>query len=333
MRLVHPTAVLALALLSCSALGEAPEANRFLTLTWENDWSRADSGYSNGVGIGWGRGPFDRSGDGGLPGWLRAAADWLPYSSDPALTHAVSYRLSQLMYTPRDIEVEALIEDDRPYAGVLLWTAYLHSWRENFSNRYWLSAGAVGPVSGAEQVQKFVHRVVDAPDPQGVDNQLDNEPVFLLANERLYRLRDGVFGNGLEYDVTGMAELMAGTLRSEIGAGFGFRFGRSLRQSFPAASLIPGRNVNPLSASLSNEWHLFVNLYARYVFNDITLDGNYFSDSHSVDLTNEQGFVSAGFSWHNKRWGVVASVQDSTRTFEERKENTLFGSVSINFLL
>ena len=77
----------------------------------------------------------------------------------------------------------------------------------------------------------------------------------------------------------------------------------------------------------------FANVIARYVFNDITLDGNYFSNSHSVDLTNEQALVSAGFSWHNDEWGVVASIQDSTRTFEERKENTLFGSVSLNFRL
>ena len=88
----------------------------------------------------------------------------------------------------------------------------------------------------------------------------------------------------------------------------------SLQQSFPAASLIPGRNVNPLSASLSNEWHFFINLYARYVFNDITLDGNYSGDSHSVTLTNEQAFISAGVSWHNDRWGVVASVQDSRKS-------------------
>ena len=31
--------------------------------------------------------------------------------------------------------------------------------------------------------------------------------------------------------------------------------------------------------------------------------------------------------------GVVASMQESSRTFEERKENTLFGSVSVTFRL
>jgi hypothetical protein len=65
----------------------------------------------------------------------------------------------------------------------------------------------------------------------------------------------------------------------------------------------------------------------------ITLDGNYFSDSHSVELTHEQVLYSVGLAWQNSRWGVVASMQESSRTFEERKENTLFGSVSVTLRL
>ena len=266
-----------------------------------------------------------------MPDWLYAVGQALPYSQDEAFTHAVSYRVSQLMYTPDDIREEELIEDDRPYAGVLLWSTHLHSYRENFSNRYWLSLGAVGPISGAEQVQEIIHGLIDVNTAEGWDNQLDNEFTFLLANERLYRLRNGTFSNGREWDLVSMTELMAGTLRSEAGAGIGLRFGRNLLQSFPAASLVPGRNINPLSASLASEWHLFVNLYGRYVFNDITLDGTYFRDSHSVELTNEQAFISLGGAWHGQDWGFIASIQESTRTFEERSEDTLFASFSLTY--
>ncbi len=333
MRFVVLIATLILALPAGAAAGDEPDYDRFLTLTWENNWTTSDSGYTNGAGIGWGRGAFDEFDDAGLPRWLQAAADWLPYSRNPDYTHAVSYRIAQLMYTPDNIQAEYVIENDRPYAGVLLWSGFLHSWRERFSNRYSLNLGAVGPVTGAEQVQRLAHKLVDAPRANGWDNQLDNEPVFLLTNERLYRLLDGRLDGDLEYDLIGMGGLMAGTLRSEVGAGAGVRFGRALAQSFPAASLIPGRNVNPLSASLSYEWHVFVNLYVRYVFNDITLDGNYFSDSHSVKLTHEQAFIAVGGAWHNEKWGLAVSLQTSTQTFEERHENTVFGSVSLNFRL
>jgi lipid A 3-O-deacylase len=315
------------------AHGAAAEEERWLTLTWENDWNTADSGYTNGMGVGWGRGPYRSFDDADLPRWLGATARALPYSRDDAFTHDISYRVSQLMFTPDDISAEEVIEDDRPYAGILLWSAHLHSWRERFSNRYRLTLGAVGPVSGAEQVQELAHKLISVNKANGWDNQLDNEPVFMLSNERLYRLADGRFGDALEYDVLGLTELMAGTLRSEVGAGAGFRIGAGLARSFASVSLVPGRNVHPLGQGPGSEWYAFVNLYARYVFNDITLDGNYFSDSHSVDLTHEQALYALGLAWRSARWGVVASYQESSRTFEERKEVTGFGSVSVTFAL
>ncbi len=325
-------ACVVLALWPTFTLAEQDSEDLWLTLTWENDFiADDDSGYTNGMGVSWGRGPVERLSADIMPDWLYATSQWLPYSSDDTNSHAVSYRVAQLTYTPDDIREEELIEDDRPYAGLLLWSANLHSFNDEFSNRYWLTLGIVGPASGAEQVQRAIHKVIGVNIPEGWDNQLDNEFTFALANERLYRLTDGLFANGWEYDVIGMSELMAGTLRSEVGAGFGLRFGRRLQQSFSAASLVPGRNVNPLAASLQSEWHLFANLYARYVFNDITLDGTYFRDSHSVELTNEQGFVTVGGAWHNRDWGVVVSLQESTRTFEERRENTLFASFSVTF--
>ena len=153
----------------------------------------------------------------------------------------------------------------------------------------------------------------------------------MRANERLYRLNSGLFASGREWDIIGMTELMAGTLKSEVGVGVGFRMGRNLPQSFPAASLIPGRNINPLAANLKSEWHLFVNFYGRYVFNDITLDGTYFRDSHSVELIHEQANVAIGGAWHGQKWGFTTSIQESTRTFEERRENSLFASFSVTY--
>ena len=308
--------------------------HEWVNVTWENDFiADDDSGYTNGIGVSWGKGFFDEFNEDNLPGWINSIAQHLPYSNDPNNQHAVSYQLSQQMYTPDDIQEEAIIEDDRPYAGILLWTTHLHSFNDTFSNRYWLSLGAVGPISGAEQVQDIIHDMIGVDKAQGWDNQLENEAVFLVANERLYRLSPGHFDNGWQYDVIGMSEIMAGTLRSEIGAGLGIRMGSRLQRSFSAASLIPGRNVNPLAASLESDWQVFMNLYGRYVFNDITTDGTYFRDSHSVSLTNEQAFITLGAAWHSQNWGIVASVQESTRTFEERRENTLFGTLSITWRL
>lgn len=87
-----------------------------------------------------------------------------------------SFGLTQLMSSPDDLTIAELQPDDAPYAGVLgvygSWAAY--------DNRrltaLQLYVGCMGPCSGAEQVQKFVHNDLGlGEDPQGWDNQLDTE--------------------------------------------------------------------------------------------------------------------------------------------------------------
>lgn len=307
-------------------------SDTWVTLTWENDFiAHEDSGYTNGMGISWGYGPFGTLENGPLPNWLETAVQVFPDVNAVQRTHEMSYRIVQTMYTPEDIQVVELIEDDRPYVGMLLWHANLHSYDEAVSDRYWLTLGMIGPVSGAEQVQKTIHQLIGKKRPNGWRNQLKNEPVFDLSAERLWRLHSHNITESVEYDLVGISAGDLGTLKSEIGAGIGFRVGRALTRSFMAALVIPGRNINPLAANLKNEWHLFANLYSRYVFNDIIFDGNTFRESHSVTLTHEQLLYAVGASYHARLWGIVVSVQDGTRFFEERVENAFFATLSYTY--
>lgn len=87
-----------------------------------------------------------------------------------------SFGLTQLMSSPNDLAIAELQPDDAPYAGVLgvhgSWAAYDNR-RLTALQLYF---GCMGPCSGAEQVQKFVHNDLGlGEDPQGWDNQLDTE--------------------------------------------------------------------------------------------------------------------------------------------------------------
>ena len=301
----------------------------WITLTWENDFlAHEDSGYTNGGAISWGYGPFGVLERGPLPNWLEVlVSNFTEKYSIDKITE-MSYRVAQTMYTPKDIAAFELIENDRPYVGMILANANLHSYNENVSDRFWFTLGMVGPISGSEHVQKSIHKLVGKKRPNGWQHQLKNEPIFDLSAERLWRMRAKKINDSLEYDLVGISAGDLGTLRSELGLGMGFRLGRALSRSFMAALVIPGRTVNPLAANLKNEWHLFVNFYGRYVFNDIVLDGNTFQDSHSVTLTHEQLLVAIGASYHARLWGIVASIQDGSRFFEEREENGFFASLS-----
>ena len=89
--------------------------------------------------------------------------------------------VSLVLQTPEDIENPDPQPEDAPWAGVV---ALATSW-SSYDNRrlaaFQFLVGCIGPCSGAEEVQTFVHDDLGLSDnsPLGWDNQLDNE---LIAN-------------------------------------------------------------------------------------------------------------------------------------------------------
>ena len=321
-----------LTVVSSTVIHAQDQTTQWHAVTWENDFiADDDSGYTNGIGYSWGYQGFGQMNPSPLFHWLQFIASPLPGYQDANKQHAISYRVAQAMFTPADIDIKELIEDDRPYAGLLLWRAATHHFDYNVSQRYDLTLGIVGPASGAEHVQNAIHQLIGVNQAEGWDNQIANELVFALSTEQLKRLHRGTLSEKLEYDWILAGRADAGTLHSELGIGLGFRFGRNLDNSFAGAGIMPTRNPNPMTWSLQREWHGFINLYGSYVFNDITIDGNTFKDSHAVSLIHEQLFVVLGFSYSEKKWGTTISIQDGSDPFEEKEENGLFASFTYDW--
>lgn len=167
-----------------------------------------------------------------------------------------------------------------------------------------MSLEVVGPVSRAEQTQIRIHELIGSEIPQGWDNHLENEPVFRLEGEHIIRFSDTDFSQTTAFDSSLYTQADAGNLLSDAGVGITLRIGNQLDENYAHINPIPARSANTFIAPQSRRfnWQVFLSVYARYVSNDITLDGNTFKDSHSVDLINEQGLVSSGFSLNWKNW-------------------------------
>lgn len=312
---------------SLAAAEDAPP--NWHSVTWENDFiADDDSGYTNGIGYTWGYHSFGDMQQAPIPNWLKPLAQRLPGANNKHKKHVISYRIAQTMYTPQDIEIEDLIPDDRPYAGILSWKAGSHHVDHQRSQRYGLILGIVGPAAGAEYVQNTIHQLIGVNEAKGWDNQLHNEIIFSLTTEQLFRPNWVRLGRKLELDWLLATSGELGTIRSSLGAGIGLRLGRGLADNFSGASMMPARNPNPMAAAHKREWYGYLNLYSSYVFNDITIDGNTFKDSHSVTLKNEQLFAVLGVNYNNESWGAAFSIQDGSDQFKERDENTLFASFS-----
>lgn len=315
------------------AAGDPPAVPRDLvTVTLENDlFAGKDGGYTSGVAISWAHGGLGEFTAENMPGWMHALTKDLYISTQSGRRRAVSYTIGQSIQTPSDVTVPTLIEDEAPYVGLLAWSVNLHAFDDRVADRLALTLGMVGPLSGAEAAQMFVHKVTGSDEPKGWDNQIDNEPVFMLSVERLRRLADVSVDGGTGMDLIAIGQAGVGTLQSRLAGGAGIRYGHDLDVSFPTATVLPGRQVNPLAGSASHSWHVFLNVLGAFVANDISIDGNTFQHSHSVPLEHWQAQAVAGLSFNFYRWALLFSATVATDRYEGQAETTRFGSLSVTY--
>lgn len=321
----------------CIVIGAAVPAQaerpvELMTLTVENDlFVNEDNGYTNGTYLSWAHGGFEQFDGDTIPRWLHALTRDLPISTAPDRHRGVSYLIGQAMQTPGDLTRRDLIEDDLPYMGVLLWQASLHAWNDRVADELTLMLGMAGPAAGARHTQKSVHRITGSDDPKGWSHQIHNEPVFRVGIERLWRLADVDIGHGLGADLIGIGNAGAGTLQSSVGTGLSLRLGRGLDRSFPTATVVPGREVNPMAGSSGSSWSVFVNVLGSYVANELGVDGNTFRDSHAQALEHWQGQVVAGVAVGWEHWGLLLSGVHASDRYQGQAESGRFGSLSITY--
>ena len=282
--------VLLLLVLSNTAArsGEVSAFDQWGQLTIDNDIIAGDDdGYTGGLAYNWGYTGFSEFDSKALPNWIHHLTKNLYISTLPDRQRAVAYTINAMAYTPDDTDSRNVIEDDRPYAGLLLWRGDLYAFNGKVTDRLGLKLGVVGPASGAEHIQDFLHSISGSDESKGWDNQLDNEPVIRLEAERMWRIKEGSIGD-IEFDTIGMVQAGLGNLRSDAGVGAGFRLGRNLADTWATASPAPSKKAHALPGRQRVNWQVFLTVYGSYVANDITVDGNTFEDSHSVSLEHVQ---------------------------------------------
>ena len=185
--------------------GEGSTFDRRGQLTTDNDaFAGEDDGYTGGIAYNWGYMGFSEFDSEALPAWIHYLTKDLYISTLPDRQRAVAYTIEAKAYTPDDTDSKKVIEDDRPYAGLLLWGGDLYAFNSKVADRLGLKLGVVGPASGAEHLQDLVHSISGTDKAKGWGKQLDNETVIRLEAERMWRLKDGSLG-AIEFDTIGLA--------------------------------------------------------------------------------------------------------------------------------
>ncbi|HEY4134334.1 MAG TPA: lipid A deacylase LpxR family protein [Alphaproteobacteria bacterium] len=301
--------------------------------TWsvviENDKFIAgtDRDYTTGTHLSWLSAADD------VPDWADNVARSIPLLAGDGKKR-IGYNFGQSIFTPEDTESAAVVPDERPYAGWLYGGVALLSETPNSLDTMELDLGVVGPLAMGEQVQNSFHKLIGSPESNGWDNQLDNEPGILLIYEKAWRSPDWRISDEnsrLGFDVTPHVGATLGNVFTYAATGIGIRLGQNLPSDFGPPRIRPGltgAGFFDLDAG-DYGWYFFASAEGRAVARNIFLDGNTFSDSHSVDKEPFVGDFQLGFAF------MVSTVRltyaQVFRTPEYKNDDfDSFGTISLS---
>ena len=334
---VHGLKIIGLAVVSLWAfLGFscAEALAQVISIQFENDFFGGDSDrhFTHGTRIEWLSNPIE---------WLGDEIDqirWLGFKQNApdtvdALETRASLSIGQNIYTPEDTTAVQWVPQDRPYAG---WLYAGFGIEANQGSRrcdkLGLEIGVVGPDSLAENVQSFWHSLFGLNVPKGWDNQLNNEPGLVLSYVQMRRYEVKNLFLGLDFDLLPNLGGSLGNVFTYAQAGLAIRFGSDLSYDFGPPRIRPGL---PGSSYFRPKkgffWYVFGGFQGRAVLRNIFLDGNTFSDSHSVEKEPFVGDLQAGLvvQWDSFRISYTQVVR--SKEFEGQDLSDVFGSLSLSY--
>ena len=305
-----------------------------LTINWDNDaFVGTDHDYTNGFKLTWST-PYGALDDDTLPPWSIPVFKRLPFADDPGSTYALSLSIGQDIYNPDDTDRSELVDDDRPYAGYSYLAAEFQTRRTTTKDTWQIIVGLVGPSSLAEEVQNLTHDMLGVDHASGWDNQLNDEVTFDIRFHRQWRLWSASRREGIAFDLIPHIGGQVGTTKTHLNAGAEFRAGWNLPNDFGSCPSHEGCESNSsfLSESKTFEtFHFFLSTDGKVLARDIFLDGNTFSDSHSVDKKHIVGELAGGFAWQHGQIKITYAYIYQTLNFNSQKNNPVYGSLNFSW--
>ncbi|MGF6529107.1 lipid A deacylase LpxR family protein [Variovorax sp. PvP013] len=288
---------------------------RYGALLFQNDLflGRDGGGYTNGI--------YLSSLRVASPGEERIAPGVLvgPVASLLGLTHATLTAASfgQGIVTPKDIARRVPDPTDAPYAGFLVFRSAQVARHDDVADVAAVSLGLIGPASGAEQVQRAIHRLTGSTAPQGWDTQVSNRPLIGLERARAWRFATAPSAGAAGADAIVQAGGALGNLESTVGASLLVRYGTGLSRSFPAA-VVNGYSVDPFVVGPG--WFVFAGVSADRVLNHTGL-----GDEARLRRERTAGTVGLAYGW------AKSSLTFSVRTTDPLVSGSarqMFGSLT-----
>lgn len=219
---------------------------------------------------------------------------WMPHAGKNSI-NTLSWGITQLMYTPENIQRTIPDPADFAYAGALFVSRSLHSSspERKYLFKTEIQMGVIGPPSLAKESQTVIHNLIRYQKPMGWEYQI---PIDIIINvnfsfEKLLFVQSGWFET-----IVG-SEIKIGTLYNGIGAFTLLRIG-NLSPYFQG--LTERYSLKFHEGRKSRKWvrsHLILKPSIEYVNRNSLLEGGYFGGKQKLGLTSLLDDKESGRPW------------------------------------
>lgn len=321
----------------------------YLTFYLDNDlFAGTDRNYTNGVRLSWISGARNPKQFGTVQQLLRkfsgdadsrAVFQRLSGFDDPGeVEYNYGFSITQLMFTPVDMDASKAPPDQRPYAGWLGIDFSLHTKDAHAINSVVFSIGTTGPNALAKETQDIVHELRGFDKFQGWDSQVPNELTLNLYYKQKRRLTFLETGRGnFVADGFGEWQIALGNFLVSAQMGALLRFGWNLPVDFSDPRLsVTAYTLQPFTTQRRQQhsWSVYglAGALGAAVAHNITLDGPVFRDHHiSVNSEPFVGELYAGFGIRYRRTEFSYIHTFRSKEFREQDRAQRFGSLAVTY--
>ena len=237
--------------------------NQALLIRFDNDfWDYTDYYYTNGAAIGYTH-----------PIFASSPVSRLLVSNGNSGIDYYGLQVVQHMYTGLQPKVDTIVQGDRPWSAYTTIGQYLTSYDIQHKIKHYseFNIGLIGRESGGGFVQNFVHVILpNNSAPKGWDNQIATD---IIIDYQYKILKEFYSANHFESYLTGSAQ--AGTLRDNVGWGFGLRYGKFIPFYQDVSIYHRKRKTAPYARKF--RYNLVFNIETRLIGYDATLQGGMFN--------------------------------------------------------
>lgn len=243
---------------------------------------------------------------------------------------ALGLTIEQRIYTGRDIKDPNPPKTDRPYAGYGAVGLYAQRASATTHDHVQLNIGVVGKSSYAEDIQEWVHSTFPRQDtPQGWETQLNDEPILNITLARTWKTPPSQI-DGVAFEFLPAVSVDLGNAYTRANLDLTLRIGPSLPDDFGPGRLLAWRDATGTGWGESGwAWYAYTRMGVRAVARDITLDGNTFEDSRSVDSNAFVGELELGLRARHGNLEIGYQLTTITAEFDTQDGPDSYGEISL----